>query len=659
MSDILKNLKTKEPDYFDFFKEMIPFLIALQEKFGILLDLSKCEETEDWEDLINKDILQREWSDLSLNELKNINETLYKYTKTNLLMNNKDELHQYMSYLGYLLITDMPKFIFNRDINSLSEMHSFLCEALMMIDACLEKPSRLPLLKDLIYKYKYKMIRVYTYDYVYFLQHNDYLKDIILNHNLNDYKYLYLTGKYVSDNELKIVDYFNKISKKQIKAMAKTTVDGFKRGYKNQNLDFSKKKFVILRYPLGFEKVAKEVYNLLKDEVDVVFKISNSSNPNKQFYYFHKNNKELYLTEEYKDKLLKDYDIRFRLDENYLSTFGGSIWIETFGEENFEPKNEFLFELSDETRKRDNSFNVEFNSLYSKYTNANERSFTIISYPCPDIGSQFEEIFNETIKINTLDVNLYDKIHNALIDELDKGKYVWIKGKNSNKTDLKIYLQQLNNPKKETIFENCLADVNIPVGEVFTTPLLSNTNGVLHVSKVFLRGLEYKDLEILFENGMIKSYNCKNFNTEKENTNFIKENILFNHKTLPIGEFAIGTNTLAYTIARKYQIEDKLDILIAEKTGVHLAVGDTCFSHQEELKTYNPNGKEIIAKENDFSKKRTISMQDAYFGCHTDITIPFDELDFVKVITNNNEEISLIQDGKFVLKGTEELNKYL
>ena len=63
-----------------------------------------------------------------------------------------------------------------------------------------------------------------------------------------------------------------------------------------------------------------------------------------------------------------------------------------------------------------------------------------------------------------------------------------------------------------------------------------------------------------------------------------------------MGEFAIGTNTAAYTMARKYGIEDKLPILIAEKTGPHFAFGDTCYSWQEDTKVYNPDGKEIIAR---------------------------------------------------------------
>ena len=50
-----------------------------------------------------------------------------------------------------------------------------------------------------------------------------------------------------------------------------------------------------------------------------------------------------------------------------------------------------------------------------------------------------------------------------------------------------------------------------------------------------------------------------------------------------------------------YQIEDRLPILIAEKTGPHFAVGDTCYSHAEDVAVYNPDGKEIVARDNEIS----------------------------------------------------------
>ena len=277
----------------------------------------------------------------------------------------------------------------------------------------------------------------------------------------------------------------------------------------------------------------------------------------------------------------------------------------------------------------------------------------------PEIGEQYEEIFDEIIKINTLDASTYERVQQTLIDVLDQGTHVKILGAGDNRTDLTVQLYPLKDPLKETIFENCVADVNIPVGEVFTSPVLEGTNGVLHVSKVYLNELQYKDLELTFSNGMIADYTCKNFEREMENKEYIRENVLYRHPTLPLGEFAIGTNTMAYVAAKKYGIEEKMPILIAEKMGPHFAVGDTCYSWSEDIKVYNPNGKEIVARDNSVSLKRKEDVSKAYFHCHTDITIPYEELGKIAVITKDGTEILLLENGKFVLPGTEILNEPL
>ena len=49
-------------------------------------------------------------------------------------------------------------------------------------------------------------------------------------------------------------------------------------------------------------------------------------------------------------------------------------------------------------------------------------------------------------------------------------------------------------------------------------------------------------------------------------------------------------------------------------------------------------------------------MAKAYFNCHTDITIPYNEIKEIAVVKENGTRIPIIQDGFFVLKGTEELN---
>ena len=109
-------------------------------------------------------------------------------------------------------------------------------------------------------------------------------------------------------------------------------------------------------------------------------------------------------------------------------------------------------------------------------------------------------------------------------------------------------------------------------------------------------------------------------------------------------------------MARKYDILEKLPILIVEKTGPHFALGDTCYSHAEDHAVFNPDGKEIVSRSNTFADLRETEPEKAYFNCHTDITIPYDELGEIRAVKENGEGIVIISNGEFVLPGTEELN---
>ncbi|MPM63264.1 hypothetical protein SDC9_110144 [bioreactor metagenome] len=92
--------------------------------------------------------------------------------------------------------------------------------------------------------------------------------------------------------------------------------------------------------------------------------------------------------------------------------------------------------------------------------------------------------------------------------------------------------------------------------------------------------------------------------------------------------------------------------------GPHFAIGDTCFSFAEDVKVYNPlDGKEIIARDNEKSILRKTNIEEAYTQCHTDITLPYDGLEFISIITKDGETLNIIENGRFVVQGTEELNK--
>ncbi|MBE5905725.1 MAG: leucyl aminopeptidase [Lachnospiraceae bacterium] len=491
----------------------------------------------------------------------------------------------------------------------------------------------------------------------------DYFLDIICNADLTDLRYLYCMGVHVTENEIKTAEFINSLSEDEVKAMAFTFTEGFRIGYERLKVDLKTKKSIRLYYALGFERMMRyAVQNIEGYGVKATCSaaVISTTEANRQYNYDHKEDMALYLDKAYVERYLETARQAYEAQKVWANGYAGPAVLETFGEKEFDPKRkDEAIQFDEKQRKLETQFSGQSMELNSEYINPEERSFTIISYPIPEIGPKFKEIFAETVKVNTLDYKTYETIQQKLIDALDQADVVKVKGRGANRTDLTIKIHELSNPEKESAFENCVADVNIPVGEVFTSPVLKGTNGLLHVTQVYLNGLNFKELEIELEDGMIKSYNCANFEKDEDNKKYMMDNVLFNHETVPIGEFAIGTNTVAYKMGKEYDIQAQLPILIAEKTGPHFAMGDTCYSRSEDVKVFNPDGKEVIAKDNEKSLLRDTDKAAAYFNCHTDITIPYNELDTITVVRHDGTTIDLISGGRFVLPGTEELNKPL
>lgn len=497
--------------------------------------------------------------------------------------------------------------------------------------------------------------------------------DIIMDSDLTDLRYLYQYGEYVSDSERRLAAFMASLPEETIEKMAHTYTEGYRRGFEVMGRDLSKKKIVVVEYQLGFERMIRRAVEQFRSlglepvcyraAVESLNRRSNGkrgyygTSANRQYDYDHRYDSALYMGNAFKERKLSILKTAYEEYKDLAAMCAGPAVVETFGEEEFEPVNKkTAFSLNDHQQELTLSYATASRQIVNQYMPGDETSFTIIAFPRPEIGPDFEEIFKETIRINTLDYDTYQKIQQTLIDALDQAEYVRITGREGNETDLTVHLHTLNDPSRETNFENCVSDVNIPLGEVFTSPVLEGTKGLLHVKEVYVREYLFKDLRLEFEDGRVTEFSCGNFDSGKE---LVKQVILNGHSWLPLGEFAIGTNTAAYAMAKKYNIGSKLPILIAEKTGPHFAVGDTCYSFAEDSLMYNPDGKEVIARDNEISLLRKEDMSRAYFSCHTDITILYNELGDITAVKADGSEILLIQAGQFVLPGTEELNRAL
>ncbi len=584
-----------------------------------------------------------------------------------------EEIGQILSFLYTEIRSEIP-FVYEQRLEYLTICNELFIEVYNCFEG-VEEPD-MPEVKSIIYWYASDYCDVFMTDRIgeQVSPEFTFATDIVMNSNLEDLSYLYQYGEYISINELETAKHLNSLPQETINRMAEVYTEGYRKGFEAAGIDLSKKTVVNVRYQLGFERVIRKAIenfaelglrpSIYRAAVNVVTKRQQhkigycGGNPNKQYDYDHRDDQALFFDKKYVERKLDVMKNAYEQYKDWAAGFAGPAVMEVFGEEPFAPVQKAeAIALSEKQQQLSVLYDSKSGQLTNQYIKGDERSFTIVAYPVPEIGEKYTEIFDEIIRINTLDANLYEKVQQTIIDVLDQGEYVHVLGKAGNETDLKIQLYRLENPEKETIFENCVADVNIPVGEVFTSPMLEGTDGVLNVSKVYLNELQYRDLKMTFKDGRLTDYTCSNFADEEESKKFIKGNVLHNHDTLPMGEFAIGTNTTAYVVARKYQIEDKFPILIAEKTGPHFAIGDTCYSWSEENRVYNQNGKEIVAKDNSVSILRKEDVSKAYFNCHTDITIPYDELGEISVVKKDGTRIPILLDGKFVLAGTEVLNE--
>jgi len=54
---------------------------------------------------------------------------------------------------------------------------------------------------------------------------------------------------------------------------------------------------------------------------------------------------------------------------------------------------------------------------------------------------------------------------------------------------------------------------------------------------------------------------------------------------------------------------------------------------------------------------RKTDAKEAYVFRHIDITLPYESIAFVSAVTQAGHRIEIIEDGRFVVEGTEDLNK--
>ena len=457
-------------------------------------------------------------------------------------------------------------------------------------------------------------------------------------------------GLPVTDTDRQMMKFWFGLEKEKLQAMGNTVANAFLHGFISQSRDRKDRKRVRFFYQIGQEALAKEVVKALKEKglTPVITEphILYASQGQKDLLLEHGDvmDEELFHAE------WEAYKAAMYLYEKELKDTCGMIGIDQFGMEPVvDTGNENAF-LSEENKEWLTKLSQKKRDFEAQWIRPSEISFCKVAFPNMLVGERFEQIFDDFFQMNAEVSEPFELLQQVLIDGLDTCETVEIKGCNGNETDIKISLWPVKDPEKETKFLNCGGDLNIPYGEVFTTPRLTGTTGLYHVEEICLKGIFYHDLRLTFKDGWVVDATCK------EGKEYVMNRLLYPYQQVTMGEFAIGSNTKAYSIAHKYQLGGRLPILIYEKMGPHIAIGDPCFARSEDAPIYNMyDHKEMVCRENEVTKDRE-KKEDVYFENHVDITLPYHQVEYLRGIKKDGSKVAFIEKGRFVLPGTDGLN---
>ncbi|MCK9288295.1 MAG: aminopeptidase [Sphaerochaetaceae bacterium] len=484
---------------------------------------------------------------------------------------------------------------------------------------------------------------------------------ILASANKDDLTWMVHYGTYISQMDKDMAIFWFNLEASVVDRLARHIVHAFLHGFISQSRKIAGRKYVRLVYTIGQEALVQKVVKQFEAKgFQVIILQPNRGTVNAQHIADHTFQDAMHYDSRCYEHELESFIVAQDAYAIDITSTCGLVKIGQFGSKiQAVFPSEYAYKPTSKTKKLYMELLSKRRTKEASLLPPDTLSFCSVVFPDMNIGERFKEIFDDFCILNTQESEPYELIQKSLIDLLDMCDYVHIKGQDGNGTDLKIHLPLLANPEKETKFLNCGGDLNIPHGELFTTPVLEGTQGTLHIKYIYLNTIPYKDLMLKFEDGRVVSYTCSVFGDQSKDEQYVFDNLLRQTEQVSMGEFSIGTNTLAYKIANMYDLVEQLPILLVEKMGPHIAIGDPCFARGEASPVYDLyTGKEMIARYNeitcDYSKNN-----DCYFNFHTDITIPFGQIGFIRGITADQTVISIMEQGRFIPEEAKKLNEYL
>ncbi|MGN1024062.1 MAG: leucyl aminopeptidase, partial [Lachnospiraceae bacterium] len=251
------------------------------------------------------------------------------------------------------------------------------------------------------------------------------LNRMIAEADLSNPGYLYRSGLYIGPNETGTAKHLAELSKEKVQKMADTFTEGYRIGFVTTGKDLSKKKTVDLVYTAGFERMMRKASEnfaalgktcIAHRELSSMFLQMGRTNgvtggaANRQADYDHREDLALFLDDTLANRMTESLALAFRAVAERAKDYAGPAVVEPYGEAPFAPKESGARSTFDKVQNRMvTRYRQKFTDLYNEAVIGENRSFTIISFPLPEIAEDettYGEIFDETIRLNTLDYHL-------------------------------------------------------------------------------------------------------------------------------------------------------------------------------------------------------------------------------------------------------------
>ena len=168
------------------------------------------------------------------------------------------EIGEILSFL-YTEIRSEIAYVYEKKMENLAICNELFIEIYNSFEG--EETPNFKSLKEIIYWYASDYCDVFVAERLMekMDSNNRFAIDIIMNSDLDDLRYLYKYGEYISDEEYNTVAMLQGLSKEEVSSIADMYIEGFQEGCEDIGIDLSKKDTIYIQYQIGTERIVKEV----------------------------------------------------------------------------------------------------------------------------------------------------------------------------------------------------------------------------------------------------------------------------------------------------------------------------------------------------------------------------------------------------------------